>query len=99
MATYAELYDLFSNSALRNRVAVAVGVAADTIRLEDPQTPNHTQRLAWAKRAFSSPNDVAREVLQAAIIANRTATIEQILSAEDTVLQVAVDDAVNVFAV
>jgi len=50
MATYTELYDLRTDSALRNRVAVACVVAAETVRLESPSVENHANRLAWAAR-------------------------------------------------
>lgn len=43
MATYSELFDLRSDAGLRNRIAVAVCVAADTIRQEDA--------AAWARRS------------------------------------------------
>ncbi len=98
MATYSELYDLFANSALRNRVAVACLVAADTIRGEAPATPNHTARLAWAKLVFERPEDTAAAMTKAVLAANRTLTTGQITNASDAGIQTAVDNAVNLFA-
>ena len=39
MATYSELFGLWSNSALRNKVAVACVVAAEAIRTEAENCP------------------------------------------------------------
>ena len=55
MATYSELFDLRSDSDLRNKIAVAVIIAAETIRNESGATTNNANRLIWAKEASGRP--------------------------------------------
>lgn len=98
MATYEELFPLLQDSELRNRITVAVGIAADGIRSEAPATANHANRLIWAKRAFSRPRQVAQEIHWAVIIANAAATVTQIKNATDAAIQANVDAAVDIFA-
>lgn len=98
MATYAELYDLRSNSDLRNKVLVACAVAAELIRLEAGATPNHANRLLWAKQVFANPDPVAATMLQAVLAQNRTLTSAQIVGASDAAIQTAVNNAVDVLA-
>ena len=95
MATYAELFELQKNRELRNKVTVAVIVAAEDIRA---QTTPTAPRLAWAKAAFENPAQEAVRMLWAVLAANHTATREQIIGASDSAIQAKVDDAVNVFA-
>lgn len=98
MATYAEIYSLRSNDALRTRVGVACMVAAEAIRTEDGGTANHANRLKWAKRVFEQPEDESVRMLWAVLIQNISATVAQITSATDGTIQTAVNNAVNVFA-
>lgn len=98
MATYQELYDLGSNSALRNRIAVACLIAAEAIRNEAAGTANHAARLVWAKAVFSGPESVATAMLMAVLAQNAAATVAQITGATDATIQIAVGNAVNVFA-
>ena len=98
MATYMELKGLFSHSDLQDKVEVACIVAAETIRAEDAGTDNHANRLAWAKRAFTSPTAVRDEMLMALLAANKDATVAQITEATDAAIQAKVDAAVDVFA-
>ena len=99
MATYTELYDLMNESALRNRVAVACLVAAEAVRNEAAATANHDNRLAWAKATFTDPQATGERMLPAILAQNASLTRAQILAADDTALQTAVNNAVNVFAV
>ena len=98
MAEYKDLFDILNNSTFRNRVAVAVCVAADTIRTEDAATDNHANRIIWAKQAFQNPGSVAGIVIRAVIIANKTAATEAILGASDSAIQTNVDAVVDIFA-
>jgi len=98
MATYNELRGLFNSSDLKNRVSVACIVAAETIRGEDVGTTNHTNRLAWAKQAFSNPNGMATQMLMALLAANKDAAVAAIEGASDAALQTKVDAAVDLFA-
>lgn len=98
MATYDELLTAAQNAALNNRLRVAVIVAAEKVRVEDVATANHAARLAWAKSVFGNPDTEARRMLWAVLAQNRAFTVAQIVGADDTAVQTAVDAAVNVFA-
>jgi hypothetical protein len=54
---YVDIYDQATtvDSSLRKKIAVALHKAATDIAVEDPQTANHPQRLAWARRVISDP--------------------------------------------
>lgn len=98
MATYVELRQLFGNDALRNKIEVAVIIAAEAIRTEDAGTANHANRLIWAKQAFENPTSVAVKMMMALLAANAAATVAAITGATDAVIQGLVNAAVNVFA-
>jgi|SRR5687768_201070 len=98
MATYAELLTAAENETLINKVRVATVVAATTVMLEADTTTNHVNRLAWAKTVFADPTVAGQKMLWPVLAQNRTFTLTQILTADDTTVQNAVNSAVNVFA-
>jgi len=98
MATYAELQNLFSDDALKNKVEVACIVAAESIRTEDAGTENHANRLAWAKAAFQNPRGTRNQMLMALLAGNKDLEPAAISGATDAQVQAKVDAAVNVFA-
>jgi len=98
MAAYADLFNQRSNSALRNKLTVAVSIAAETIRVEDVGTANHANRLTWAKGVFEHPDGATESMLWALLAANKDLTIAQIEAATDAAIQTKVDAAVDVFA-
>lgn len=98
MATYAEIYDLRANSALKNKIAVACIIAAEAIRSEPTPTPNNANRLIWAKAVFASPDGEAARMLMAVLAQNSGFTVAQITNATDAAIQTAVNNAINVFA-
>ena len=98
MATYTELFGIIHDSALRNKITVAVGVAADAIWDEDPETENHVNRLLWAAQVFTDPVSMARRIMWAVIIANRAQSVGNIQGADDSTIQANVDAIVNLFA-
>lgn len=98
MATYNELFSLRANDDLRNRIAVACVVQAETIRTEDDGTANHANRLLWAKQVFADPIGEAARMLWAILAQNKALTVAQITAATDAQIQTAVGNAVNVFA-
>lgn len=98
MAAYSDLRNLFDDSDLRNKIAVAVVIAAETIRTDVAPPANQTDRMAWAKRAFKNPQEVANEMLPALIAQNQDLAVSAIKGASDTAIQTAVDSAVDVFA-
>jgi hypothetical protein len=98
VATLQELFDLRSNTLLRNRVAAACDIAADAIRSEASATENHANRLIWAKMVLSQPFESAGAMLREVLAANAALTLAQITAASDAALQAAVNAAVNLFA-
>ena len=99
MATYLELRSLLrGETELTQKVEAAVIIAADAITSEDAVTPNHVNRLLWAKRAFGSFSGVAQEMLPALIAANKGASVTTIRGASDAAVQAAVDAAIDTFA-
>lgn len=98
MATYTELRNLFANTSLRNRLEVAIVVAAEAIRNEEPTTDNHANRLVWAASAFANVRNQRDTMLMALLAANRELTVEQLTGASDTAIQTAVDNTIDLFA-
>lgn len=99
MATYAELLTAANDTALNDKIRVACVVAAEQVRGESAATPNHVERLKWARTVFSSPSSEAQRMLWAVLAQNRAATLAQITGASDAAVQTAVDAAVDVFAI
>jgi hypothetical protein len=83
---------------LRNKIAVAIVIAAEAIRTESDQTANHANRLLWAKSALANPRQEAERMLWGALAQNKDLTSTQIINATDSGLQTAVNNAVNLFA-
>lgn len=98
MATYAELYGLKNDSALRNRVLTACVIAAEAVMNEVDTTPNHANRLIWAAAVFAGPVSEANRMFMAVLAANKDVTVAQIQSASDAAIQTNVDDHVDLFA-
>lgn len=92
MATYQELYDLGSNSALRNKIAVAVAIKAQTILDEASPT---VAEVEWAKEALNAPLREADILMHYVLAANRAATTGQIVGATDSAIQTNVNAAVD----
>jgi hypothetical protein len=99
MASYNELFDIArTNSELKNKILVACIIASEAIRTEDVGTPNHANRLAWAKAVFAAPDVEASRMIMAVLAQNKNFTPAQITGASDATIQTAVDTAVDVFA-
>jgi len=98
MATYAELLTASENDALRQKIRVAVVIAAEAVRTESTGVANHANRLIWAKSTFSDPDGAAKRILWAVLAQNKSATLAAIIGATDAAVQTAVDAAVDVFA-
>tara|TARA_Y100000310_G_C20582742_1_gene763822 strand:+ start:407 stop:706 length:300 start_codon:yes stop_codon:yes gene_type:complete len=92
MATYAELFELHSNSPLRNKVAVAVVVKAQD--LIDGATPT-ADEITWADAALGSPSSKAKEILNYVLAKNKGSDIATILAASDATIQSNIDTAVD----
>ncbi|SOD41320.1 hypothetical protein [Nitrosovibrio sp. Nv4] len=98
MATYDELLSASGNTALINKVRVAVVVAATDIMLEAETVANHVNRLAWAKTVFGDPAAAGLKMMWPVLAQNKSATLAVITGADDATVQTAVNSAVNVFA-
>lgn len=92
MATYTELFELRADSALRNKIAVAVAVKAQA--LIDLASPTEAQ-IAWANAAIDNPVSKADTLLNYVLAANKTATVAEIQRATDAAIQTAVSAAVD----
>ena len=95
MATYAELFALTQNGALRDRVSVACMIAAEKIRVEAVTIPNNAARRVWARRVLENPDTAALSALRAALVQNATSSVASLTAASDAVLQTAIDAAVD----
>jgi hypothetical protein len=98
MATYAELRTAAELPSLLIQVQVACVVAANTVALEAPATPLHTQRMLWAADVFANPVTAAQRMVWSVLAKNAAATPAQIANATDATVQTNVNDSVNVFA-
>ena len=99
MATDLEMRDLFSDIDRQNRIEVACIGSAEPIRTEEGITgDNHSNRMIWAKQAFTNPNAIRDPMLKALLAANKDSTVAAIQSVSDAALQTLVDEAVDLFA-
>jgi trehalose-6-phosphatase len=72
MAEYVDIYYLMhSDGDLWRRVEVAAFRTACDIINEDTATPNHTNRVIWAKQALANPAAKAAE-MKYAVLQNAT---------------------------
>jgi hypothetical protein len=90
MATYAELFDLRSNSALRNKIAVACVKKAQT--LLDQASPTVAE-VAWANTTIGNPIAMADKIMNYVLVANSSVAVSQITGATDSAIQTNVDAA------
>lgn len=105
MALYKDLRDLYVDSVMRNRVAVAIAVAADTVmRGNDNVIPfsqtagDHDLRVTWAKQALGHTEDWVDRFWQSVLAANKDLSTGVITGADDASLQSKVNEAVDLFA-
>ena len=101
MPTYEELFELRNNSALKNRVTVAVMITAQKI-IDDvlaiTGTTTQPQLDLWAANALSNPGSAASQIYPYVLAANASATIAQITGVDDLAIQTNVEGAVNAIA-
>lgn len=98
MATYDELLQANANTGLVNKVRVAVVVSATNIMTEADATPNHANRMLWAKTVFADPALAGQKMMWPVLAQNKSLALAAITGASDADVQGAVDAAVNVFA-
>lgn len=92
MATYLELYDLRADATLKNKVAVAVTIKAQTFF--DLASPTANQ-LAWAKAAIADPDGLGLQYLKYLLAKNAAATSSAIQAATDATIQTALGALVD----
>jgi hypothetical protein len=97
-ATYTELLSAFEHIGLRQKIRVAITVAADKIRADASPPTNQAKRLKWAAAALVNPDSLVDQMIRAAVVQNRAASYTAITGADDASVQTAVDNAVNLFA-
>jgi len=98
MATYLELFELRSDTALRSRVSIGITVAAEVIRTEAGSTPNHANRLTWAAAALAEPDKESLRMLSALLGQDSAFTVAQITGSSDAVILAAILVLVDTFA-
>ncbi len=98
MATYQDLFDLRRNPKLLDKVTVSIVVAVETIFAESGGTANHANRLIWAREASVKPEGMGKVFMGPVLVANKGATVAQIVGAADTAIQTDVDATVDSFA-
>lgn len=96
MATYLEIYSLWTSADLKKRVYVAVAKKAQYILIEPTGTTNHVNRVQWAKEALSDPGTKADQMLWCIV---GDATIQSHGEAStDAEIQYVVDVSIDIFA-
>lgn len=99
MATYDELLTIATTGdVLIRKMRVAAVIAAEKVRTEVDTTPNHANRLKWAKATFQNSEGAARDLLWIVLAQNKTASSAAILGATDALVQTAADAAIDVLA-
>lgn len=98
MATYTALVAEAGTDVLRQQIKMAIAASAFTITNEVGTTPNHANRLIWAKNALANPDAEVNRVVWYVLAANAGQTIAAINAATDATVQTNVDAAVNLFA-
>ena len=99
MAAYTELLDIATQDiGLRLRIKVACIVACDVIRSEPDSTPNHENRVRWARATLANPDTATGYMVLAVLAQNRAASVVQIKNATDAEVQTAVNAAVDLLA-
>lgn len=97
MATLAELQTVLNEPALRDKIRSAVVKTAVAIKNESDATPNHAERVAWAKAALQDPNGMAERVTRYVVAANAALELAAITGLSDTDIQAHTDASVAIF--
>jgi len=95
MATYSELSNIHEDpgyGSLVNKIRVAVVDKA--VSLLGGATPTASE-VVWALSALENPATVANGLTHFVVVANKSATVAQILAATDVAVQTNVDSAVD----
>lgn len=93
-----QLSGFFQSSDLAGQISGAVAVIAEAVESESAETPNHTNRLKWAKRAKGSPSSVAGEMRATVFTTYRDTLSPSAPVLTDQQIQDAIANSVNTFA-
>jgi hypothetical protein len=96
MATYAELLTASENEALRNKIRVALVIAAERVRTDATPPANQAARLVWAREVFLGGGNV-ESMMRVVLAQNASAPLASILAASDAAVLTAVEAAIDVF--
>lgn len=91
MATYAELHQLANNGDLKDKVGVALTIAAQA-KLAGTPTSSDSK---WARSTLTSLERESEKVLRLILAANVGQTQANILGASDAAIQTEVDAVVD----
>lgn len=91
MATYLELRSLHSNDELRNKLDIAVIIAANNILAGAPTAAEQI----WAVSVFQNPRAESDKAFMAVIAQNAAVPLSGIQNATDEIIQTAVDSVVD----
>ena len=89
MATYTEIRGLYNEDDFRNKVEVAVVIAAHNL-INPPATPSANER-AWAADVFANPRSEGDKALLSVLAENNGLDVSVILAASDSAIQTNVD--------
>ncbi len=98
MANYNSLYEISDNGQINARFLMAVIIAAEKVRVENPITPNHTNRIAWVRSVISNPRDEAKRAVWLWVAKNRALTLAQFNTLNDADIQADLDSFVDILA-
>ena len=98
MATLTELFNLWNDSAIQNRITQAGMNIAQEILAEAVIVVNHTNRAKWAVAVMSNPQHWGTILMRVLLAKHNALTVAQITGATDATLTTAIRDVVNVFA-
>lgn len=95
---YVQLMTASEDEGLARKVRVAVIVAADKIAGEPVATPNHLNRIEWARATMLDPIGAAQRILWAVLAKNLAKTLSEVRALADTDVQASVEASVDLFA-
>jgi hypothetical protein len=95
MATYTELRSLYSNDELKNKIDMAVVIAANNLLSGAPTEAEQK----WAVSVFGNPRAESVKALMAVLATNAAASLSVITGASDADIQAAVDTVVPALVV
>lgn len=103
MATLAELYQLrfsLATEAFFQRVVAAVVTAAFAVLYEDPGTPNHAARTAWADAVLATDATTPAQQMLWGLVVNPTIATALLAGEQppDNDIQFVVNGLVDTFA-